>query len=79
MYFFAKMRQYSDLAYQTDSDVMGVNRAFNDLQMECKMRSWLAFDAINALMFDKNLSKFKNFHTFALQLKNGGVAQVVRA
>ena len=36
---FTKMRHYSTLAYQSDSDVMRVNRAFNDLQMERKMRS----------------------------------------
>lgn len=33
---FAKMRHYSALAYQSDSDVMRVNRAIYDLQMERK-------------------------------------------
>ncbi len=33
---FAKMRYYSALAYQSDSDVMRVNRAIYDLQMERK-------------------------------------------
>jgi hypothetical protein len=33
---FAKMRHYSALAYQSDSDVMRANRAIYDLHMQRK-------------------------------------------